>query len=207
MKDAGPRGQDCTIRLKGRCEREIEPEPWPCWRYSDHSYLSEASPASPQDATTNEVRLSQSVGPPDGIVAVPIHVAAATGVQIGAFTLRLRFPARRLTFTKVEMGGLGEGVGAEAKTASTESEGETLLSVTIATPEQQGVRTPIPDGPVAQLMFKIAKDLKPETVIRLAVSVDGIGIEAGAAALKFTARDGQIIVSIPPVISCFFYMH
>jgi hypothetical protein len=151
--------------------------------------------------------MAQSVGPPGGIVAVPIQLSGVESGQIGTLTLKLRFLSNKLTFTKVEVGGLGDSVGAVATAEMQRRGDETLLEVTIATPEKEGARAPIPDGPIAQLMFKVAKDLKPETVIPLALQVTGGGTKAGAEPVKVSARDGEIIVANPSVISCFFYMH
>ena len=140
-------------------------------------------------------------------MAVPIQLSGVESGQIGTLTLKLRFLSNKLTFTKVEVGGLGDSVGAVATTGMQRRGDETLLEVTIATPEKEGARAPIPDGPIAQLMFTVAKDLKPETVIPLTLQVAGVGTKAGAEAVKVSARDGEIIVANPSVISCFFYMH
>lgn len=164
--------------------------------------------ATPQEEkTTARVTLAQSVGPPGGNVAVPIQLAAAEPGQVGSLTLKVHFPAAQLTFTKVEMGGLGEAVAAQAAAVAKENAGETLLELTIATPEKDGLRTPLPDGPIAHLLFKIASRLKPETVINLKVHVAAGGARTGAGPVRVEARDGEIIVSNPSVIGCFFYMH
>ena len=167
-----------------------------------------AHPAALQDEkTTARVTIAQSAGPPGGSVAVPIQLAAAEPGQVGSLTLQLRFPAAQLTFTKIEMGGLGEAVGAEAAVVAKEIAGETLLELTIAAPEKNGTRTPLPDGPIAHLLFKIASGLTPETVIPLKVHVAAGGARPGAGPVRVVARDGEIIVSNPSVIGCFFYMH
>lgn len=166
----------------------------------------EPAPAAREKASPR-VTLPQSVGPAGGAVAVPVRLAGADSVEIGVLTVTLRFPAARLTFTKAEVGGLGAAVDARA-TARTERRGEdTLLEVTIATPATSGARTPLPDGPIAQLMFTVAKDLKPETVIALNVEAAGLDTVEGAAPVTIAASDSEIIVSNPSVISCFFYMH
>lgn len=170
--------------------------------------LLTAHPAAPQEEKrTARVTLAQSVGPPGGSVAVPIQLVAAEPDQVGSLTVKLRFATARLTFTKVEMGGLAEAVGAEATAVAKDTAGETLLELTIAVPETNGIRTPLPDGPLADLLFKIALGLKPETVIPLKVEVAAGGARAGAQPIRVGARDGEIIVSNPTVIGCFFYMH
>lgn len=164
--------------------------------------------AAPQEEErTARVTLAQSVGPPGGNVAVPIQLAGAEPGQVGSLTLQVRFPAAQLTFMKVEMSGLGEAVGAAATAVGKESAGETQLELTIASPEKDGIRTPLPDGPIAHLLFKIARGLKPETVIPLKVHVAGGGARPGAGPVRVAARDGEVIVSNPAVVGCFFYMH
>lgn len=162
---------------------------------------------TPQENASPRVNIAQSVGPPGGIVAVPIQLSGVESGQIGKLTLTLRFPSNKLTFTKVEVGGLGDSVGAVGTTEMHRRGDETLLEVTITTPEKEGARAPIPDGPIAQLMFRVAKDLKPETVIPLTLQAAGVGTKAGAEPVKVSARAGEIIVGNPSVISCFFYMH
>lgn len=160
-----------------------------------------------QEETAARVTFPQSVGPPGGVVSIPVQLAGGRAVKIGALTVTLRFPAARLTFTKAEVGGLGTAVGAKV-TARTERQGDdTVLNLTIATPEVSGARTALPDGPIAQVMFTVAKDLKPETVIALKGEAAAFGLSAAATPVTIPAGDGEIIVSNPSVISCFFYMH
>lgn len=173
-----------------------------------HWMAGPAVHAAVQEETAKpRVTLVQSVGPPGGAVAIPIRLAGVEGASLGTVTLRLRFQTSRLTFSKVEIGGLGEAAGVQA-TAQAQPRGrETLLEVTIATPEQNGARTPIPDGPIAQLVLTVAKDLKPKTVIPLKLEATGGGLRKDSGPVAVLARDGEIIVSNPPVIGCFFYMH
>ena len=169
-------------------------------------------PAAAQDLNASQekaarVTFPQSVGPPGGVVSIPVQLTGGESVNIGGLTVTLRFPAARLTFTKAEVGGLGTAVGARV-TARTERRGdETVLEVTIATPEVSGAKTALPDGPIAQLMFTVAKDLKPETVIALKAEAAALGLTAAAKPVTIPTGDGEIVVSNPSVISCFFYMH
>ena len=158
-------------------------------------------------ATAPRVVLAQSVGPPGGTVPVPIQLTGFEGASVGSLTLRLAFTTARLTFSKAEVGGVGEAAGVEVATETQQRGAETLIDVKITTREQDGVRAPIPDGPVAQLLFTVAKDLKPETVIPIKVQASATSQRDGAAPVKPAARDGEVVVSNPPVIGCFFYMH
>ena len=158
-------------------------------------------------ATGPRVALAQSVGPPGGTVSVPVQLTGFEGASVGALTLRLTFSTARLTFSKAEIGGIGEAAGVEVAIETQASGAETLLDVKITTREQGGAKAPIPDGPVSQLLFTVAKGLKPESVIPVKLQASGRGQQAGAAPVKVAAKDGEIIVSNPPVIGCFFYMH
>lgn len=163
--------------------------------------------AQAEPATAPRVVLAQSVGPPGGSVSVPIQLSGVESASLGALTLRLAFPAARLTFSKAVIGGVGEAAGVELTTATQQRGPETLLDVKMSTREQDGVKAAIPDGPIAQLVFNVARDLKPETVIRVKLQASGTAQRSGAAPVKVLARDGEIVVSNPPVIGCFFYMH
>lgn len=165
------------------------------------------SPAIAQDEQkTPRVEVTQSVGPPGGKVAVPVRLVGADPAQIGSVTLVLSFPASSLTFEKLEIGGLGEAVGATG-TSSWERRGANVaLQVTIETPDRDGNREPLPDGPVAQILFTVARDLEPETVIRMTVEATARPLGAGET-IPIAAKPAEIVVSNPTVISCFFYMH
>jgi hypothetical protein len=112
-----------------------------------------------------------------------------------------------LTFKSVEISGQAAAADVEA-TSNVQTRGpEAVLEVTVSAPPKDGVRAAIADGPVAQLMFTVAKTLKPETVIPLKLDASGASIKVGGAAVKVGARGSEIIVSNATAISCFFYMH
>jgi hypothetical protein len=163
--------------------------------------------AAVQGTTPSRVTIPQSVGPAGGSVAVPVQLAAAEGVEIGSITLTVRFASSQLTFDKVEIGGLGESVGAKA-TATVESNGEEArLEVTITTEEKDGARPPLPDGPLVHLMFTLDKGLKPESVIPVETEASAAGPTSRSGPIPLQVRGGEIIVSNPGVVGCFFYMH
>ncbi|MEO5895545.1 MAG: cohesin domain-containing protein [Vicinamibacterales bacterium] len=151
--------------------------------------------------------LTQSAGTPGGTVAVPVQFAGVQSAPTGVITLKLRFAGSKLTFTKVELGGVAESVDAVATVTAQQRGDERVLDVTIATPEKDGTRAALPDGPLAQLLFTVAKDQKAQTVIPVKVEASVAGLAADAAAVKVPAPDGEVIVANPVVISCFFYMH
>lgn len=172
------------------------------------------SPAAAQDVRTDppqksvpRVTVPQSVGPAGGTVAVPIQFAGDESRATARLHLTVRFPAAKLTFSRVEVGGLGASAGAEATARMRRIGNDTVLDVVIATPDTAGAKLPLPDGPIAQLMFTIGKDLKPETVISFALAATVVGTDPGAKPVAIPLPASEIIVSNPSVISCFFYMH
>lgn len=158
--------------------------------------------AGQEEQKTPRVDVTQSAGPAGGKVSVPIRLTGVEDARVSAVTLTLRFVADKLTFGTVEIGGLGESAGVTATAKAERRAGDTLLVITLATAEKDGARAPMPDGPIAQVVFTVAKNLKPETVIPLKVQAAGAD-----AAVTLATRDAEVIVSNPPAISCFFYMH
>lgn len=159
-----------------------------------------------QAQSAPRVSLPQSAGPPGGKVAVPIQVTIPDGVEIGQMTLTVRTPAASLAFGSVSLGGLAVGVDMKAE-ASTKTDGQDLvLTVVLSTPEEGGKRIPMPAGPIGDLLFTVAKDAVVETGIPLALTVKATSA-AGGAAVDMQAKDGQVVVSNPSVVTCFFYMH
>lgn len=161
-----------------------------------------------QDSAIAFVDMPQSGGPPNGEVLVPITLTLGRGTEIGSLSMTVRFPIEPITFQKIELRGVAEALGAEAKAEVTQEKDETVLQLTIATPEKDGGRSALPQGPLADLRFKIAKDTKPATVIPLTiVASNATGTKAVAGPVKLETHDGRILVSNPAVITCFFYMH
>jgi hypothetical protein len=170
-----------------------------------HRAAAQEKPAD-QGKDGPRVTLAQSAGTPGGTVAVPVQFAGPENVPYGVLALKIRFATTRLTFTKVDLGGVAESVDAVVDAATQQRGDETVLDVTISTPAKDGVRAVLPDGPLAQLLFTVAKGEKPQAVIPLKLEVSVTGVAAAAASVKVPARNGEIVVSKPVVISCFFYM-
>lgn len=170
--------------------------------------LFAGQPSPQQNETTTAVTIGQAKGSPEGQMPLTITLAPGRGVEVGSLSMTIRFPVKPVAFLRVELGGVTQGVGAEAKAEVKEEKDEAVLLVTIATPEKDGVRAALPQGPLVDLWFKITQDAKPDTVIPLTVvAAKATGTKAGAEAVKIETHDGQISVSKPIITSCFFYMH
>ena len=173
--------------------------------------LSPGQASQRQDEAGASVAVLQAKGGPEGQLQVPVELTPGKGAELGSLAMTVRFPLTLVSFLRIELGGVAEGVGAEAEAAvetDPQEQDRGLVHLTIATPERDGRRAALPEGRVAGLWFKIAKDAKPETVIPLTVvTATGAGTKAGAGALELDTRDGEILVSKLIITSCFFYMH
>jgi hypothetical protein len=167
--------------------------------------LPDAPAARAQQATT--ITLSQTSGPPDSDVTVPIYFAGAKGVRAGSLELQVAFPAAPLTFVRGELSGLGEGVGAALEAKATPGHDESTLHVSLSTKGSPS-REPVPDGPIAYLVFKLAKSAKPGAVFPLKSKATVRSMDDPPKPIEpVSVPESQIVVSDPTVTSCFFYMH
>lgn len=171
----------------------------------DRATAAAAGQTAAKPATV--VALTQSTGAPGGIVGVPVQFTGGDAVAAGVLTVKVRYPPGKLTFSKLELGGVAASVDAVAEAKARALDGDMVVDVTISTPLKDGKREALLDGPLAQLLFRVGKDEKPQTVIPLKVEATVAGLMADAPATKAPSRDGEVIVSNPVVISCFFYMH
>jgi len=139
----------------------------------------------------------------------PVELSLPEGVRVGSLSITVRYPIALATFQKTELGGASLAVGVEAKTDAPKQEGdEGVIQLTIATPERDGGRSPLPDGRLMNLWFQIAKDAAPGTVIPLKLTSATAGAARGeTASVNVETEGGEILVSSPIVSVCFFYMH
>jgi hypothetical protein len=157
-----------------------------------------------------KVTLSQSSAPPDANVVVPVYLAAASGVRIGTLEIQVTYSTRWLTFDRAELSGLSEGVGVELATVEKEgeSQGTKLVLLTLTAKRDDPAPEPIPDGPIANIVFRLAKGTEPGTLIDLVPAVSAWTLNTPPRGVQpITAPRGQIVVSTPGPVSCFFYMH
>jgi hypothetical protein len=165
-----------------------------------------APAAGQEERGAARVDMPQSVGPAAGTVAVPIQLSSG-GSKIGTLTLRLSFPASQLTFDRVEIGGLGEAVGAQATVKADAAGDDTRLDITIAAGVKDGARQPLLDGPIAHVMFTLAAHLKSETVVPIAAKASATAATSRAEPVGIRTADTEVIVSDATVVGCFFYIH
>lgn len=147
-------------------------------------------------------------GVPGEVRPVPLHLTRGKGVEVGSLSITIRFPMELITFERVELGGIAEATGVEAKAEVKKETDHAVVQLAIEAPEQDGVRQSLLDGPLASLYFTIADNAAHKTVIPLVIGeATATGTRAGAAAVKLEMDDGQVVVSAPLITACFFYMH
>lgn len=160
-----------------------------------------------QDEAITRASILEESGVPGEARPAAVILTLAKGVEVGFLSMAIRFPTKLVTFQRVELSGVADGVGAEAKAElKNEDKDEAVLQLTIATVEKDGRRM-LPEGSLANVWFKIADDAKPETVIPLKIVTATLTSKAGAEAVNLETRDGQITVAAAIVSACFFYMH
>jgi hypothetical protein len=152
--------------------------------------------------------LSQSNAPPDANVTVPVYFTAGDGVRTGSIRLSVTFPSASLAFVGAELSGLSEGLGVTVDTrveAGADDEHPVLhVALSAAGPDAE----PIPDGPLVYLVFRIAAATAPGSLIPLAPTLTVTTLDRPPRPVEpVVAPDGEIVVSKPGIVACFFYMH
>lgn len=153
--------------------------------------------------------LSQTSGLPEAEIPVPLYFASG-GISTGALSLEITFPARLLSFVKVEKSFLVDAVKGqvEAKVESDAGNEKATLKVTFATPPGESPREFIPDGPIANISFRIAKEAPLGTEIILGMRATGVTTGDPPGKIDPIATpDGIVSVKSVPLTACFFYMH
>ena len=120
-----------------------------------------------QEARLN---ISQASGLPEAEVPVSIYFASG-GAAAGALSIEITFPAKLLSFVKAERSFMVEAAKAQIQADVESGAGgdKSTLKLTLSTPAGETPREFIPDGPIAYVTFKIAKEAPLDTEILLVV--------------------------------------
>ena len=166
----------------------------------------DAAAAAQERPTT--ITLSQSSGPPDANVTVPVYFAAAEGVRTGRLELSVDYPPTELSFVNAELSGLSEGVGVTLEVGAETTADRATVHVVLSAASGAGEPEPVPDGPLVYLVFKVAAHTAPGTLLAL-MPTPAISTldDPTQPVTPVEAPEGQIVVSKPGIIACFFYMH
>jgi hypothetical protein len=167
-------------------------------------------PVPPRHGDVTTITISTSSAPPDGQAVLPIYLSVPDAVRVGAIDLKLAFPKAHLSFVKVEPSGLARGVDAILRSELGDDLGvdRAVVMLRISTIEQGGSREAIPAGPVAHVVFKVDKNARPESTIRLSHAARAVTTDTPPRAVRpLAASGGEVVVSSAPVPACFFFMH
>jgi hypothetical protein len=148
--------------------------------------------------------LASSGVTPGGIVAV--RVTLSTDMKIRDALLRITFPKASLSFVRDERGAVARRAGATL--ASTDrpagDEKSSVLEVRISAPREMA------PGILAYLHFRVHETVKAGELVILKNEPVEVMSADGQKYTKVGGANGQIIVvspDLPPLFSCFFYMH
>jgi hypothetical protein len=168
--------------------------------------LSVLAPAPRQDAPAATVTLTEGSAPPDAQVVLPLALSVREGTRVGEVEIRVGFPGTLLSFVSIERSGLAVAADAELRSevGKGSSEGTSVLHATISTAGKS--RQPLPDGPIAYVTFRIAKEAKPGSSIPLGHEATVRAPDGGAVA-PVVATPAEVKVSEAPPPACVFYMH
>src|SRR5262249_54842916 len=134
-------------------------------------------------------------------------LSVAAGTELGTLRAQISFPSDQISFQEVKKGLSIEAAGAEVTTQVTKDEpaaGSSTMELAVVSKSGK----PIPTGILADLVFKISKDVKPGVIIILKNKVTALDSSnqpipsAGGTDGKLTVLDKP-----PSIFSCFFYMH
>jgi len=149
---------------------------------------------------------TQVTGTPGGQVGIILVIRAPRGVQVGSTINAINFPDRFLSFQEVREGF--SALAAEAEiTAVVEKDQDSATHSTlrIAVTAQRGTR--IPNGGLAEIVFKVAEQA-PEGTVELTNLARAFTTDDPPQSVDpVSARNGVIQISRTPIFSCFFYMH
>ena len=146
---------------------------------------------------------------PGGEVLVPIMLDAPTSVEVGRTVNEVTFPNGVVSFEQVK-----PGIAAEVAEAVIEADlqphPERADMSTVRVTVTSG-RDGISSGLLAFLVFRVSKDAladAPANVIALGNVPRAFTVGRESRALgPVDGKDGEITVTVAPLISCFFYMH
>ena len=171
--------------------------------YSRPGWGQTARPAAPQ-VKVNLGTLPTLAG---GTVDVPVYFSAPEAMKIASLTTTISFPRKLLSFTKAELGIMGQQSQAELQTGAKDdntSADLSLLQLTVSSKES------MKQGILAYLKFDVSvnatKGKIPLNLVDFkAVSSSGVPVSIAKG------MDGAIEVynttEEMPVVGCFFFSH
>lgn len=164
----------------------------------------QAARAPAQEAKVNIGAVAALAG---DIVDVPLYFSAPDEVKIASLAATISFPRKSLSFTRAELGIMGQRSQAELETSTKDdriSPDLSLLEITISSKE------PMKPGILTYLKFKVSVNAtKGKFPLKLVNSKTAS--PSGDPVAMATGMDGAIAVynttEEMPLMGCFFFTH
>jgi hypothetical protein len=103
---------------------------------------------------------------PGDQVEVPLRLEAGSGVEVGAAATSIRFDSSALEFLEVQPGdSLAQIKGSAVVRESAVSDRESVLKVGLVTYDPAHFGSPIPNGVLAWIVFRVRQDAIPGVLL------------------------------------------
>jgi hypothetical protein len=148
--------------------------------------------------------LGSSSATPGAVSAVALTLTTATEIRDALLTIT--FPKGILRFVRDERGAVARRAGAKLASTERATEGETssILEVRISAPKG------IAQGILAYLHFRTDETARVGDQVTLENEPVEVTLADGSKQTRLGGTDGHIVIisaDLPPLFSCFFYMH
>ncbi|MBI2822721.1 MAG: hypothetical protein HYX74_10895 [Acidobacteria bacterium] len=174
---------------------------------------SQAAPArgaALQEQGEPRISLSPAAGLPETSVTIPIYFWAGSGVTVASLSMEIQFPEKLVSFVAAERSFISElsNVDLRSEVGTEAGPESSILKLTLSTHAPENARDFIPEGPVASVTFRIAKDAPLSAEILLQGTASGMsGDNPSRPVESIAVTGGRILVEAVPLTACFFYMH
>ncbi len=176
----------------------------------------------PEQEPGPTVLLASPQAPPGGETFVTMVLENLPGQRLTVLKSEVEFHSNQLTYIAARKGFAAELVDADLD-ISVQPVPEMLPGNAAAPPEarSRGARSratisvtsrkPIPNGPVVEMRFQVAKGLEG-TVVKIEQRTEAFAPD-GAKVEHLIAGPGEVLITsrakdaVPMVFACFFYMH
>ncbi|MBI4481438.1 MAG: hypothetical protein HY652_00975 [Acidobacteria bacterium] len=167
--------------------------------------------ASKEGEKATSVTVGDAMAPPEWEVRVSVSQTSAEGTEVGQLSVKISYPAKSLSYVRVEKADLlkdtGAEVSVEAPPAPADAEKATLrLEVTTSKEKPKA----LPPGLLVYLVFKIAATTEPGPLTLTSEEVQVGSLSSPAEKVEVAAAKPATVTVVPaglPAIGCFFYMH
>jgi hypothetical protein len=148
--------------------------------------------------------LSRSSGIPGGVSAVTLTLSAPANVREGV--LRVSYPTALVSFLRAERGAILRRAQGEVTATERKSKDEDSSVVEVRFTAASGVSS----GILGYLHFRLHETAAAGQQAVLDNQPERVTLMDGTQVTQISATAGEIVIispDLPPLFSCFFYMH